>query len=724
MISCNNILDKSISAGIMAPGCSYSQPLQYKTPIYRHLDILKGRFQMKKLFLTLIFILASSNAWAAIYYVSTGGSDSYTNAQAQNVASPWRTINYAIKAAAAGDTIIVRGGTYYERVLVNKQLTLKAYTGEVPAIDGNTTWYYTASPAVFKQVQVNSSLPFIPNQINLSSSSAAASSASYYNALVEITAAKSLLDGFEVRNSPIGGIYAKANGVVVQNCTVRNVGEHGMLANGPWNAKPVAITFQDCEVTTHNQNHRWLGYTFPETKIGINGGGAIASQADGTIMRRLRVHDGWGEGIDVGRNTIGTIVEYCVSYDNSSGQIYTDWAGNATIRYNLAYTTSGSGANPEVLGINLEPTGSTESYLASLGCGNNFYVYGNILIGFVWLSATNGTYHLNNIRLYNNTFLETSVDGNGTQVMIRLEDNNVTNLIVNNNIFKQSSGTLISGRNVGEWDYNFWSPLPPTYFRGGHDKSGDPLFVGGIDFTSPPKAKVTGVEAALQSTSPAGSGALILGAPYNVGMDPAKTNFTRMPIVCSTLAASGGFGAFASAGGNPAPEPPPTPSEVIDNTGFENGTASWNFYTNGTGTFAASTSSPYAGAESGQVTINTLGSNSQLYQSGIILQPDTNYRLVFAAKCSAAHGITVSLLQDTSPYTSYGINAVPVTLSTDWAVYTIDFSTQGLSAPVYDGRLMFWFADTAERGDIYSFDEIQISAFQISAPKNFRLSSN
>ena len=77
-----------------------------------------------------------------IYYVSTNGNDAYTSAQATNSATPWRTISHAATNLNAGDTCLIRGGTYRETVAVpvsgvaNAPVTFQAYSNEVVTIDG------------------------------------------------------------------------------------------------------------------------------------------------------------------------------------------------------------------------------------------------------------------------------------------------------------------------------------------------------------------------------------------------------------------------------------------------------------------------------------------------------------------------------------------------------------------------------------------------------------
>ena len=49
---------------------------------------------------------------ANIYYVATTGSNLNSGTQSQ----PWLTIQYAANTVVAGDTVIVKSGTYPERV--------------------------------------------------------------------------------------------------------------------------------------------------------------------------------------------------------------------------------------------------------------------------------------------------------------------------------------------------------------------------------------------------------------------------------------------------------------------------------------------------------------------------------------------------------------------------------------------------------------------------------
>jgi hypothetical protein len=79
---------------------------------------------------------------AATYYVSPSGNDANTAAQAQVITTPWKTIQKAANSMQAGDTCLIRAGTYRETVTVpvhgnaGALITFKAYSNEVVTISG------------------------------------------------------------------------------------------------------------------------------------------------------------------------------------------------------------------------------------------------------------------------------------------------------------------------------------------------------------------------------------------------------------------------------------------------------------------------------------------------------------------------------------------------------------------------------------------------------------
>ena len=145
---------------------------------------------------------------------------------------------------------------------------------------------------------------------------------------------------------------------------------------------------------------------------------------------------------------------------------------------------------------------------------------------------------------------------------------------------------------------------------------------------------------------------------------------------------------------------------IINNPGFESGMTTWNFFTDGTGSFRV-TSPGYEGNNAAILALNNIGSNTQLYQTGISLEPDTKYRLSFSAYSDTGDDLSVRLFKHYSPYASY-MPEYKVNLGTSWQTFTTEFNTAGLTSAVNDGRLMFWFSPFATSGDIYHIDDVRL----------------
>ncbi len=96
--------------------------------------------------LVIIFLLSCSTIYAAEYHVATNGSDSNPGTSTR----PFKTIQKAASVMVAGDTCLIRGGTYRERIVPraggtsdSRGIVYKAYPGETPVIKGSeriTSW--------------------------------------------------------------------------------------------------------------------------------------------------------------------------------------------------------------------------------------------------------------------------------------------------------------------------------------------------------------------------------------------------------------------------------------------------------------------------------------------------------------------------------------------------------------------------------------------------------
>ena len=91
-------------------------------------------------------------AQGATFYVSTSGLDTNPG----TIGSPWRTIQKATNTLTAGQTALVRGGTYNEHDITftnsgsaGNPITLKGYPGETAIIDGGYTTSSGTHPVFF-----------------------------------------------------------------------------------------------------------------------------------------------------------------------------------------------------------------------------------------------------------------------------------------------------------------------------------------------------------------------------------------------------------------------------------------------------------------------------------------------------------------------------------------------------------------------------------------------
>lgn len=79
-----------------------------------------------------------------------------------------------------------------------------------------------------------------------------------------------------------------------------------------------------------------------------------------------------------------------------------------------------------------------------------------------------------------------------------------------------------------------------------------------------------------------------------------------------------------------------------------------------------------------------------LRQSGIQLEPNSEYYLSFSVKASLPGKASVQVFKDENPSNNYGVDE-EFELTTEWQTHVIEFRTDALGEPVSDGRLQFTF---------------------------------
>lgn len=174
---------------------------------------------------------------------------------------------------------------------------------------------------------------------------------------------------------------------------------------------------------------------------------------------------------------------------------------------------------------------------------------------------------------------------------------------------------------------------------------------------------------------------------------------------------------------HPAPEAEPTvapttapitqpdackdvPANVVKNHGFESGKTNWSFHTNGSGNLAIDNNGQCGKAA--RVKIDAKGTNIQLYQAGLTLEPNTEYVLRFVAKSNTGSDLAVNILKHQKDYRNYGLKKFEADLTSDWQSFEVRFTTTGFSSTVSNGRLQFWLAPYTKAGDHYWIDQVQL----------------
>ncbi len=233
---------------------------------------------------------------AHIYYVSANGFE--TNTGALN--SPFQTINAALSHALPGDTVMVRGGTYYEKVVflksgvMNKLITVKAYPGEKPVIDGSKI------------------------------------AVSGWMSLVTLSNVKYIsLDGFDICNltssafntDPEGiAINGDSHDITIKNCNIYNIKSNASLSD--WRSGHAILVIGNG--TAAISNLVITGCTVHDTQTGTSENVTLAGNIDGFIFSHNKVYD---------TENIGIIVAGGDNL-NKGGAVATNYARNGVISDN------------------------------------------------------------------------------------------------------------------------------------------------------------------------------------------------------------------------------------------------------------------------------------------------------------------------------------------------------------------------------------------------------
>jgi hypothetical protein len=308
--------------------------------------------------------------FAATYYTATSGNDSRTCVQARTSTTPKQTINSALPCLAAGDTLLVRVGTYNE-ALVNPALAGTSWANKIriAAYPGETVW-------LTPQAGVGNGY------------------AIYLNALQQFLEFDGInVDGSNTLNGPV-----KIEG---DDATSRH---------------PDHIRLQNLEI---------VGTTAIQLMMGIEASALVNGLQGFNEFLNLKIHHTGSYGMYV--NSSDNLIDHCEIYDNGGAGLHISNSYNSgdnrnVLRNNRIHdiTRFGSTFNFQIWGI-----------VSGSGSPSNNQIYNNVIYNMGGsTSADAGIYVFsgNDNAIWNNTVY----GGTGAGIVVGQVGNQ--NTIIQNNI--------------------------------------------------------------------------------------------------------------------------------------------------------------------------------------------------------------------------------------------------------------------------------------------------
>ena len=330
---------------------------------------LKNILRVLRILSTSMSFLLFSFAQAATYYVSTSGSDS----NAGTLAKPFKTIQRGLDLARAGDTVMVRGGTYAGSVTFRysgasgRPITLQNYNGEKAIIDQGYSYTLKRDSNNVRRVTFNS----------------LAGSTKPIGWIV--------IDGMEIMRGWDGIKFNNAYDVIIRGCNIHHNLSQGLVGNG------LRITL-DRNIVANNSNAKWRGY--PSTTNQLHG--IYLSGTSHKIINNV-IHSNLCHGIQAAglsaqpehysseyggaRNWLVANNTFAYQKNCAAMTVYRQYAQNMTIMNNIFYENSKDIPGPN--GISFYNSGSGHLVKNNLFYSSKNYapIYTNV--GIVYSLSAN-----------------------------------------------------------------------------------------------------------------------------------------------------------------------------------------------------------------------------------------------------------------------------------------------------------------------------------------------
>lgn len=389
----------------------------------------------------------------ATYYVATNGN----NGNNGSSASPWATIQHAVDTAAAGDTIIIKDGTYTEVVVVDgnytsaNPLTIQAQNEGAAVLDG--LW--------------NGSFPVPSSGVEPGGNHYDGNKTGVYTAIFQIKCSHVVVDGLRIRRSSGRGTSLNGTGGAISNITLKNLEIEYCYNMGMHADEASNYTYDNCKIH-HN------GLIFNDPQNPTNGNWPVTVQnvrCSNFTIKNCSVHENEGEGIGIQQGCNDWLIQDCWAWDNHRINYYLMWCTNGIMERCIAFCTDGYAYDSPGITLANENTfnGQGFSHTAQIVIQNCLIVGCKHGARFAY-NGTSNVGEITDVSFINNTFV--NADG-GNGIEIGNSPGNSGNEVANNIIIEDAGSIAVAYATGVNWHHNGWSKQPPTNAQGNNDYVGN-----------------------------------------------------------------------------------------------------------------------------------------------------------------------------------------------------------------------------------------------------------
>ncbi len=391
----------------------------------------------------------------ADYYVAKSGSDENSGTYSQ----PFLTINKAVETMQGGEVVFVRSGIYNETLVMDRDIS-------------GTTEKYTvikAYPGDDVLITQNDEGPGL------------------WGPIVLIKGSYILIEGFEISHSTGRGVQVWTGSHNNHDVVLRGLNIHHTVNAGIFMEYCNNFTVEECVVWQTNRINDLSG---PYYDPGSWSGAITPRRANNIIIRKSKIYESYGEGINIHGGVDGAIIEDNILWDTYAPAIYPINSRNVLVQRNLLYHT-----NDERFRRNGNPgrgimMGDEHYFMQEHGMTlENITVINNFIAGFqtnigFWFNGFHDVSALKNVCIANNTLVNAHSNEPGSlsySIWFQSTDGGSHAAEIKNNIIYQtdeSSGLVDVGTYDGElvFDNNLWSAMPQDEnANGANDIIADPM---------------------------------------------------------------------------------------------------------------------------------------------------------------------------------------------------------------------------------------------------------